>query len=771
MHPSRSISVVVALAALNTVGCSCESTGDDDTQNQGGQNSGGGGAGGEEAESGGSAGAHPGGEGGAPSGHAGEAGEAGAAADGGASGGLCGDEPECDGICCGADEHCAAEARCVPDQPKCDSNDDCQHDTFCRDDRCVPYDAGDEPGFDEDCQVDASLSKMKPVQQCHWQEPPDADPYPTHVQVMATPMVADLGLDDDPDNFRPSIVFPTFAGGNYTGPGYVRVISGDDCTQQLTTPLAEDAVSAIAPVALADLTGDGLPEVVAAAQNGGVLAFRVSEDGKALERLWRSATCAESVRTPDVTGGNGRWSGPSVVDLTDDGVPEVVYGATVYDAEGCILSSALGFMAYSQGIVPVLADIDDDGKVELIEGNGLYEWDRNSDAWVAEPAFVTTGLTLGQVAVAELGEFPLAAVDDKDFPEIVVVSSGYVRVQTIAGRIVFGPYPIPGGGVGGAPTIADFDGDGRPEIGTAGGRNYAVFDLDCVPGGEAERCATERIDGILWAQASQDASSNVTGSSVFDFDADGNAEVAYADECFLRIYEGATGTVVASVGNTSGTTYENPVIADTDGDFRSEIVIAANDYYAPSLGCPAMDPLFPSAAGAVTRGVFVFRDEDDAWAASRPIWNQHAYSVVNVTDRGVIPRTRDVAANWKDEDLNNFRQNTQGGLSALGLGDLTVSDGGSDCDDDATILKAKLCNRGTLPVPAGVEVAFLDDDRELCLERTEAPLGSGECTVLSCALNQSVSAPSFTLLADPENTQLECHDENNEGRTLPARCD
>jgi len=42
---------------------------------------------------------------------------------------------------------------------------------------------------------------------------------------------------------------------------------------------------------------------------------------------------------------------------------------------------------------------------------------------------------------------------------------------------------------------------------------------------------------------SGNASSNVTGSSVFDFDANGAAEVVYADECFLRMYDGSTGTV------------------------------------------------------------------------------------------------------------------------------------------------------------------------------------------------------------------------------------
>ena len=123
---------------------------------------------------------------------------------------------------------------------------------------------------------------------------------------------------------------------------------------------------------------------------------------------------------------------------------------------------------------------------------------------------------------------------------------------------------------GGPPTIADFDGDGLPEVAAAGGYGYVIFN------GE---------DGSpLWFMDTIDRSSRCTGSSVFDFEGDGAAEAVYADECFLRIYEGATGRVIFSAARSSGTTYENPVIVDVDGDYRTEIVSAVNDY-AGTLGC------------------------------------------------------------------------------------------------------------------------------------------------------------------------------------------
>jgi hypothetical protein len=57
----------------------------------------------------------------------------------------------------------------------------------------------------------------------------------------------------------------------------------------------------------------------------------------------------------------------------------------------------------------------------------------------------------------------------------------------------------------GPPTIADYDGDGAPEVGVAGGAAYVVFDGD---------------GALLWQMPTQDLSSSVTGSSVFDFNGD-----------------------------------------------------------------------------------------------------------------------------------------------------------------------------------------------------------------------------------------------------------
>ena len=78
---------------------------------------------------------------------------------------------------------------------------------------------------------------------------------------------------------------------------------------------------------------------------------------------------------------------------------------------------------------------------------------------------------------------------------------------------------------------------------------------------------------ILWTRPTQDTSM-VTGSSVFDFEHDGKAEVVYGDECYTRVYDGTVGTTLFEAPNPSCTVHETPVIADVDKDGRADDVRA-----------------------------------------------------------------------------------------------------------------------------------------------------------------------------------------------------
>jgi hypothetical protein len=700
--------------------------------------------------------------------------DAGEASDAGADASRCAiSETACGRTeCCGAGELCRFDS-CISDLGECTTSDTCWGDSYCSSGRCIPYGVPAGYDHDESCTRAIDIEALVPEVQCRWTTPP-ADAFADYYQVMSTPIVIDLDLDENPTTLAPSIVFTTFSAGlGYGGRSLLRIIDGATCAHQYSFTADEDATMGPAPPSAGDLDGDGRAEIVAVGQSGGLKAFRYDTTTDTFARIWTSATCdGLGNRTPDNMGGADEWAGPSIHDLDDDGIPEIVYGGAVYDRDGCLITT-IAYPPYSQGVVPVLADIDEDGRIELIQGYGIWEY--SARAWVQETYFPLNSQAAGQVAVAEMGNFPVAALG-RDAPEIVVVSSGAARVQTLDGTVVFGPVTVFGGGSGGPPTIADFDGDGRREFASAGGGAYVVFDLDCWPSGGAG-CA---MNGILWTQPSQDNSSNVTGSSVFDFDFDGDAEVVYADECFVRVYDGATGTVLYSAARSSGTTYENPVIADVDGDFHSEIVSSVNDY-AGTLGCPASDPLFPSAPFATNHGIVVLRDAMDRWAASRPIWNQHAYAVTHVGNRGEIPRTSDWEPNWRDPALNNFRQNVQGDLDALGLADLTAASEEGPLDvlcevPNIATLPAQICNRGTLPLAAGTTIAFridAQDGAELCRAPVPIALTVGMCTQVTCtgALPDPENGHDLYVIVDPDAAERECFEGNNVAVLSDVRCE
>ena len=497
--------------------------------------------------------------------------------------------------------------RCVESSAGCSATVGCPNDARCDGARCVPW-TGTQT--DPTCTVDPRPGVFAPAVQCQFDVAPAGDAYPEHLHVLSTPMVADLRVyHPGSEGVRPSMVVvfdDGVDGGSELPTGLIRILDGRTCALQ--DNLSDQLVSHSSPPAIGDLDGDGTPEIVAFKAGGGLVAFRYAAGaaGDAGARghwgVWWRSTTTDGVAF-DPTGGG--WAGPTIVDIDGDGQAEVLRHGMVFNGRTGVLIGGTGARAqlasYSAGAFSVVLDVDEDGAVELVTGNGIFGWSATTRDWVRETYFARSncagaGCGDGQVAVADFGDFASARFTDARIPEVAVVSSGYVRVDTIEGRTVFGPVALPGGGTGGPPTVADFDGDGRPEVAAAGATAYSVMDPDCGARTVARsggRCETASTTGVLWSRPSQDASSNVTGSTSFDFEGDGRVEAVYADECFARVYDGATGTVLFSQQHSSCTWYENPVVADVDGDFRAELVVGSNfNCGSPTTGiaCPGVGP-------------------------------------------------------------------------------------------------------------------------------------------------------------------------------------
>ena len=560
-------------------------------------------------------------------------------------------KPPCKGTVCGA-SCCTTGQICLSGTckklgPACGELWPCPIDHYCdkKLGRCIP-------GASK-CQYRPPPGVFKPKVEWEWTGSVIA---PAHNQVMMTPMVANL-TDDNGDkkidrNDIPDIVFSTFTGSAYGTNGLLRVISGDGKKEHFTVLDSAHRTVPGAELAIADIDNDFKPEIVVCASGGGVMALE--HDG-----TFKWKTTGVPCRAP------------AIADLHGDGSPEVITGCNVLvGTSGKVAWKG----AYACTTYSTVADIDLDGKPEVVGGNIAYNHD-GSLLWHDK------NTPDGYVAIADLN-------GDKT-PEVITAASGKhsLYAHSNKGKLIWGPVDINQGQAssadkcngcgGGPPTIADFDGDGRPEIAAAGGYGYVIFEHD----GKAK-----------WFKKTQDLSSRCTGSSVFDFDGDGKAEVVYADELQLRIYQGPTGSVLFSHCNTSGTLTEYPLIVDVDNDGHAEIVVANNNYAFKKCG----------DGTASHTGIKVLGDTSGNWVRTRRIWNQHTYHVTNIDEDGRVPKLE--AQNWANPSLNNFRQNVQpGGL--FDAPDMTGGPGGLTCTSHikATV---KVKNEGAAKVVAGLKVSL-----------------------------------------------------------------
>lgn len=172
-----------------------------------------------------------------------------------------------------------------------------------------------------------------------------------------------------------------------------------------------------------------------------------------------------------------------------------------------------------------LADVDGDGKLDALDGQRAIRAD-GSVIWDLRAG--PNAITVGYHAV---GDFDL---DGK--PEVTVISSGGPHTMSLlrhdpnqpGGAQVIRKGVDINNGIstkafcnaaseygGGPPTVADFDGDGAPDVGAAGAVGYVVFS-----GKKMMDPNVTNADIDLWFKTTKDCSSAVTGSSVFDFNGD-----------------------------------------------------------------------------------------------------------------------------------------------------------------------------------------------------------------------------------------------------------
>jgi hypothetical protein len=719
----------------------------------------------------------------------------------------------------------------------CEDDWDCPQFTECDGGACIG--SGEAPT----CTLPpADFSAVLPSLEFHWggvdaMNPQNAlAPFAESAQVVSTPVVANLnddngdGLIDERD--FPEILFMSYRGDTPGNLGIVRAVhgggaakgkdyfalcgdpdaggahwfEGDAISLTCGTNLSSALSRPSGGLAVADLDGDGAPEIVVPTAEGGI---------QILDNEGRIRVRSASALWPAHTNLRDQWASPApaIANLDFSGLPEIVVGNRVIvlgqNAAGALEISRVftgaakfgaqdatngdNFQSY-YGPMVCVADVASADGLEIIAGSSAYTlpepvdctsnpssdfcegrltllWDAQAVNGVSSSSGIPLAQSEGFCAVADvlgkdraLAPGPSNPLDGS--PEVVLIANGYLilldgetgsrlRYQQVDQLVSNEPTA---GTRGGAPNIDDFDGDGFPEIATALSHYYAVIDLQepsdacpawpsiltaagSSPGANPARTpadAASNADGTCmtdaecsagavcspisrtcvclhngWARRTEDDSSRATSSSVFDFNGDGAAEVVYNDQCYFRVYGGATGSVFFAEPSLSRTVIENPVVADVDNDGNAEIIVVSNN---ETRQC-TYTQLDARAGGKVPQqnlpnGIDVWGDANDTWVSARRIWNQHSYHVTNVTEDGRVPvheppNFREIAPS---RYYNTYRSQPRSygiapDLAVLGI---QISSPGAECGTltDEVVISIEIRNQGDLRVGPGIQVEF-----------------------------------------------------------------
>ncbi|MFN2549062.1 MAG: FG-GAP repeat domain-containing protein [Myxococcales bacterium] len=630
--------------------------------------------------------------------------------------------------------------------------------------------------------------------------------YPDFVQVMSTPVVMRLSAKDA----SPAVVFNTFS--QQTGvngsqfvevQGVMRAIRGIDGTSIWSAPHdmwnhMDQSVNGNSGIAAGDCMGTGEVCFITGGWNPiDVPCFSGSQPG----------TCDPNVQPGHAHehggliafGSDGRflwvnrqasiwWGAPAIARLLGPtGPAQVVVGNGVYDAgTGATLCAQTRGAAggNGDGTLSIVADVDLDGTPEIVTGNQackLTKDAKSATGYSCKPLY-GDGVQMpnGQPCAGGAGSacpdgFPAVAnfagygatmglkPDDKH-PQVVVVAHGYLRIQDWTGGMLLSPVPLPQFGAdcadpsynpGGAPTIADFDGDGLPEIGVASQSAYSVW----KPG-----------VGWVWNTPTFDCSAN-TGSSVFDFEGKGNATVVYSDQCAFHVYDGKTGKTLITEKNSSCTAYEMPIVADIDGSGRAKILVPNNNVCQYICDWGSQDQ-------HLNVGLKALMSPNDRWVNTRSVWNEHTYHVSNVGLDGSLPYPE--PNSWQAPQSNTYRQNVQGQgvFSAPDLSVCEVQVDMAQCATSSATVSAIVYNGGALMAKPGITVDFyaeLSNGQEAHIgqgltTKTLKPGDSEKVGVQWIAPPQNVSS-NVKAIIDQQSLIGDCHPENNTAATKsPVKC-
>ena len=379
------------------------------------------------------------------------------------------------------------------------------------------------------------------------------------------------------------------------------------------------------PISIADVDSDGSAEIYVLT---GTTAARTLQCFSFNGTSW---IAKPGFTTSTVTLPTTNSVGNIVIgDINGDGIPELfVYDRIINSITGALIAtlpagSKGGYNVYLDGnntFYPVLADVDNDGMLDIVCGNMVYKAQINNSS--------TSGtITLAYQAPAgsdiKDGFTSVADIDLDGYLDVVVthndnhVSKAYVwspYKATLLGQTLTG---------NSAGSVTSRGNISRAFIGDVNNDQYPEIAFSYYNGMVCYQWDTNTNNFIqLWRHPTSDGS-GMTTMSMFDFNQDEKQEIIYRDETHLRIIDGETGLNINAIQCYSGTASEMPIVVDLAGDGNAQILVSGS-----------LTSTSPNTNALIRRYV---SNTPGAWAPARKVWNQHGYNAVNINEDLTVPR-------------------------------------------------------------------------------------------------------------------------------------
>ncbi len=454
------------------------------------------------------------------------------------------------------------------------------------------------------------------------------------VHPLATPFVGDLDGDGKLEVVVPNSTAAGQPGYNYGSDTIIVLDNLLKLKKKFKVPLMPTYPTM--PLLIADVDNDGQGEIVifTGYNSGGADMYRLKCYTWAGTLKWTSSV---PVYTTSQIGASGQlYSDISlsliIADIDGDGKSEILAGDKIFAAESGKLLATLpaGGRAYRNinsstyvfpACMPAFADIDNDGKLEILAGNTTYRVNITNRS-------STTNSVTKIASVAQSDGFVSVADINGDGRLDVIVTTHVYSGNTVTASMMYVWDGITGTMIGAPVTVkvgvsraftGDVDRDGTPEISFTCGLSMYAYKYNK---------ATNSLVKI-WENTTSDGS-GCTTMSMFDFDQNGEAELVYRDETHLRILNKNGVDILPVISPStlpgfpcySATHTEYPIIVDFDRDGHADILVSG----APEPNSAAK-PLTTN-----TRIMWFSSKTPNQWAPCRKVWNQHGFNPVYIDE-------------------------------------------------------------------------------------------------------------------------------------------